>query len=111
MIYLKGILLLPMLVFVVACSSNTRVQQAEIIEPEDILLEQSKAHDSLKLNIGLTLFEPGLADDESDTSPFAQLRRAEAHYLPHVLKKTLDALKQVLEALDTAKDKKKKKKK
>ena len=90
--YLKKVLLLQMLVcFVAACTSNKSVQPVEIIEPENITLVQSKALDDIRLNVSLTLFDPGLPDDESDTSPLAQLRRAEAHYLPHVLKETLDA--------------------
>jgi hypothetical protein len=89
--YLKKILTLQMLVCIVAaCSTNKPVQPAEIIEPENVMLAQSTAFDKVKLNVSLTLFDPGLADDESDTSPFAQLRHAEGQYLPHVLKLTLD---------------------
>lgn len=88
MIHYRIILLLPMLVcFVAACSSTP----ARMVAPDNITLGQSKALDNIKLNVSLTLFDPGLTADESKSSPFAQLRHAEAHYLPHVLKETLDA--------------------
>lgn len=82
------ILLLPILIcFITACSSAP----VRIVEPENTTLGQSQTLDTIKLNVSLTLFNPGLAENESRNSPFAQLRQAEAHYLPHVLKATLDA--------------------
>jgi hypothetical protein len=86
------ILLLPILAcFVTACSSNQPAPPVEINKPENITLLLSKTFDDIKLNVSLMLFDPGLTEDESDSGPFAQLRHAEAHYLPHVLKDTLDA--------------------
>jgi hypothetical protein len=84
-------LLLSCLVWLAgACSSNQPVPAVEIPEPENVQLMQHQAFDSIKLNVSLKLFETGLRDDALGPDSNAQLRRAEAHYFPHVLKKALD---------------------
>lgn len=79
--------IIVLLVWILAACASA---PSGIVEPDNIVLQKSTTLDSVKLNVSLTLFDPGLADAGSNNGVFAQFRNAEAHYLPYVLKETLD---------------------
>ena len=79
--------------FPAACTTQTvkRVNNVKAIKAEHEVPEEAL------LDVGLIVFNPGIPDDEQirqDNNIFPQVRKAEARYLPYVLRNTLETTNQ-----------------
>ena len=72
---------------ITACSVN------EVITAEEteLVVAQAPPDESMLLDIGIVQFDPGIPEDNdpADTRIYAEIRSAEARYLPYHLKNTL----------------------
>lgn len=62
-----------------------------VVEPENVILNVARSLDGIRLNVSLRLFDSLSGKTSVTDSSLTQLRSAESHYLPVVLKRTLEA--------------------
>ena len=72
-----------------ACAGSRKVTYDTV----DIIQADSEVPEHQLLDIGILIFDPGVAEDQEgvDGNVFPDVRRAEARYMPYHLKKTLES--------------------
>ena len=83
---MSTLIVVTLLVSACAGSRTISYDTVDVIQAEDDVPEHAL------LDVGIMIFDPGVDENEeaTDNNVFPDVRRAEAHYMPYHLKKTLE---------------------
>jgi hypothetical protein len=85
----SAVFALAIVVLISGCATSRTVQYDEI----EVIQAESEIAEVALLDIGILLFDPGVAENQETTDDFVfpDVRRAEARFMPYHLKKTLES--------------------